>query len=145
MCAVDAVASRKWDDGSEVKLVAVTEPTVPRAIGRFVSPAHTRAAAVADPESLWLEQAARIAIDRLRGAGMGAELSVHSGNPKEILVEEAERWGADCIFVGATVYGSAWERVLLGSTAAAVAARAHCSVEVVRDRKSGRSSQGDPK
>jgi nucleotide-binding universal stress UspA family protein len=145
MCAVDAVASRKWDDGSEVRLVAVTEPAVPRAIGRFVAPATTRTAAVTDTASLWLDQTAEIALERLRVTGVQADLSVRSGNPKEVLVEEAERWGADAIFVGATVYGSAWARILLGSTAAAVAARAHSSVEVVRERKSGRPTKVDPK
>jgi nucleotide-binding universal stress UspA family protein len=145
MCAVEAVASRKWHEDSEVRLVAVTEPSVPRAIGRFVAPTKANAVGVAEAGALWLERAAQTALSRLLETGVSAELSVRSGNPKEVLVEEAERWGADCIFVGATVYGSAWERILLGSTAAAVSARAHCSVEVVRDRKSGRPSEGDPK
>jgi nucleotide-binding universal stress UspA family protein len=54
------------------------------------------------------------------------------GNPKEVLIEIAERWKADAIFVGANRYGGRIERFLLGSVSAAVAARAHCSVEVVR-------------
>jgi len=145
MCAVEAVASRKWHEDSEVRLVAVTEPSVPRAIGRFVAPTKTNAIGVAEMGTLWLERTAETATRRLRETGVSAELGVRSGNPKEVLVAEAERWGADCIFIGATVYGSAWERILLGSTAAAVAARAQCSVEVVRDHKSGRPSMVDPK
>ena len=46
-------------------------------------------------------------------------------------LEEAERWGADCIFLGAKGH-SRFERLLLGSVSTAVSARAHCSVEVVR-------------
>jgi len=54
--------------------------------------------------------------------------------PKRLLLGEAESWGADCIFVGAKGMGRI-ERFLLGSVSSAVAARAHCSVEVVRDQK----------
>ena len=48
-----------------------------------------------------------------------------------VIIREAERWSADCIFVGAKGQ-SAIERFLLGSVSASVAARAPCSVEVVR-------------
>jgi nucleotide-binding universal stress UspA family protein len=57
---------------------------------------------------------------------------VDDGPPKQVLVRLAEEFGADCIFTGATGYTSRFERFLLGSVSAAVAARAHCSVEVVR-------------
>jgi nucleotide-binding universal stress UspA family protein len=53
------------------------------------------------------------------------------GDPKRVLVDEAETWSADCIFVGAKGM-SRVQRVLLGSVSGAVAARANCSVEVVR-------------
>ena len=57
------------------------------------------------------------------------------GDPKCELVEAAEEWGADCIFVGSIGFGNPFERFVLGSVSAAVAARAHCSVEVFRPRK----------
>lgn len=136
--AASAVAARRWSEGSEVRLIAVTEPTSPRAIGRFVAPAGRSAIGVTAKKGIWLEQTASDAAARLREAGLRSELCVRSGNPKEVLVREAESWGADCIFLGATVYGSSWERILLGSTAAAVTARAHCSVEVVRQHEKGR-------
>jgi len=52
-------------------------------------------------------------------------------DPKRLIVEEAASWNADCIFLGARGH-SRLERFLLGSVAAAVAARATCTVEVVR-------------
>ena len=67
----------------------------------------------------------------LREAGLAAEPFVVEGDPKRVLLHEAERWGADCIFVGAKGH-SRRERFLLGSVSAAVAARARCSVEIVR-------------
>jgi len=60
---------------------------------------------------------------------------VVDGDPKALLPREAERWQADSIFVGARGVRGV-ERFLLGSVSAAVAARAPCSVEVVRPRPS---------
>jgi nucleotide-binding universal stress UspA family protein len=59
---------------------------------------------------------------------------IEPGDPKQVLVRHAEEFGADCIFTGATGTSSRIERFVLGSVSAAVAARAHCSVEVVRAR-----------
>jgi len=57
---------------------------------------------------------------------------LREGDPKHELPKAAEEWGADCIFVGSTGFSNRLERFVLGSVSAAVAARAHCSVEVVR-------------
>ena len=54
-----------------------------------------------------------------------------TGQPKRRIPEEAEAWGATCVFVGAKGMRGV-ERLLMGSVSAAVAARAHCSVEVTR-------------
>ena len=48
-----------------------------------------------------------------------------------MIVEEAERWGADLILVGSHGYGSV-KRFMLGSVSQAVATHAPCSVEIVR-------------
>jgi nucleotide-binding universal stress UspA family protein len=57
--------------------------------------------------------------------------AVLEGDPKRVLPAEADRFAADCIFLGAQGHGRV-QRILLGSVSAAVAGRAHCSVEVVR-------------
>ncbi len=56
---------------------------------------------------------------------------VEEGDAKHVLIAEAARWKADCIFVG-TAGHSRLGRFLLGSVSATVAARAACSVELVR-------------
>jgi len=71
----------------------------------------------------------------LRTRGLTVSSVIKEGDPKHVLLDEAERWGADCIFVGARGL-SRVERFLLGSVSAAVAARAHCSVEIVRPDRS---------
>src|SRR5262245_47241290 len=55
------------------------------------------------------------------------------GAPRTVILDEAERWGADLIVVGSHGY-RAWERFLLGSVSQAVVSHAKCSVEVVRCR-----------
>ena len=54
-------------------------------------------------------------------------------SPKDAIVEEAERWGADLIVVGSHGYRGP-ERALLGSVSHAVATQAKCSVEIARRR-----------
>ena len=60
--------------------------------------------------------------------------AVLEGSPKKAIVEEAERWNADLIVLGAHGY-SAIRRFLLGSVSHAVVLHAPCSVEVVRTRR----------
>jgi len=130
--AVAAVANRSWNDGAEVLLVNVSEQLLPTAIGRFVSPVAAAAKEVSLEESSAIASSADVAVTKLKSIGLAASFRTCAGNPKQELIEEAERWNADCIFVGANAWGSRLERFLLGSTSAAVAARAQCSVEVVR-------------
>ena len=53
------------------------------------------------------------------------------GSPGQMIVAEAEKWGADLIVVGSHGYGFL-ERVFLGSVSDAVIHHAPCSVMVVR-------------
>lgn len=130
--AVEEVAARRWAGYSEIRLVAATEEVRPFAIGRFIPPITQLVEEINETERKWLETFAEDALNKLRTKNLTATLHLHPGSPKEVLVDEAESWNADCIFVGANAVGSRVERSLLGSTSAAVAARANCSVEVVR-------------
>lgn len=130
--AVNSVAERCWPSGSEVRLIAVTDPISPSAIGRFVPPIAEAVNDINESEFDWLTAAVKPEVERLEKKGLRTEFSIIPGNPKRVLTESAGNWNADCIFVGANAYGSRIERYLIGSTSAAVAARAHCSVEVVR-------------
>ena len=71
------------------------------------------------------------AAEKLRVAGITASPIVKEGDPKQVLVGEAKEWGTSCIFLGAKG-ARGIERFLIGSVPASVAARAHCSVAVVR-------------
>lgn len=138
--AVDAVCSRTWPEGSEVGLIAVVD-TVLAVTPDPAAPEVVKWIEVADEEN-W-NQVRKIfepCAERLRNAGLHTEVLIRRGNPADQILEEAHTWGADCIFVGARGTRGV-ERLLLGSVSAAVSARAHCSVEVVRPK--GNTSKGD--
>jgi nucleotide-binding universal stress UspA family protein len=128
--AVDAVAARKWPAGSEARIVSAT----------WAAP-QIKSQRMVGPITNWiLEEKARVKkmvdkdIDKLTATGLKTDVAVKDGDPKSLLIAEAESWGADCIFVGARGLGRV-ERFMLGSVSSAVAARAHCSVEVAHNLK----------
>ncbi len=129
--ALNAVVSRVWPRGSEARLVMVLD-TVISATPIATEPAIVKWFEV-DNESdlISLKQLQEVAVDKLRNAGLNASVLFKKGNPKLVLSEQAESWGADSIFVGAKGMRGV-DRLLLGSVSATVAARAHCSVEVCR-------------
>jgi nucleotide-binding universal stress UspA family protein len=71
--------------------------------------------------------------DTIRDAtpGISVTTKIVEGVPKDAIVQEAEDWGANLIVLGSHGYGRL-RRTVLGSVAGAVAAKAPCSVQVVR-------------
>ena len=63
--------------------------------------------------------------------GLTVSPVLREGHPKDVILDEAERWGADLIVVGSHGYGTI-KRLFLGSVSLAVATNASCSVEIVR-------------
>ncbi len=134
--AVAAVSLRAWPVGSEVTLVTATDRLAPTAIDRFSAPANPGTGVKLEEEYSWIRTPLAAAGEKLSAAGLAVHTEIVEGDPNTVLVRKAENWHADCIFVGANAWGSRLQRFLLGSTSAAVVARAHCSVEVVRWRES---------
>lgn len=103
--AVEAVLSRVWPEGSEVRIVTASQPVDSDKTGAVT--------------------------EKLRRARLAASYTLRNGKPAQMLLREAEACGADCIFLGTSnLHG--YHHLLHGSVAATVAARARCSVEVVR-------------
>ena len=133
--AVRAVASRRWPLKSEARVVIVEDPLVPTMLGHLIPQVAKWVEESNEGERDWMQKMADRATQVLRSAELSVSSLITTGDPKLVLVTEAERWGADSIFVGSTGFSNRFERFLLGSVSAAVAARAHCSVEVVRELK----------
>lgn len=103
--AVAAVTSRTWPEGSEARVVTARDKLDPAMDG--------------------------VPAEKLRAAGLTTVEISREGDPAHVLIKEADEWGADSIFVGTRdVHG--FRHLLHGSVSSAVAARAQCSVEVVR-------------
>ena len=132
--ALRAVAARNWPAQSEVKVVLVDDPLAPEFLGKLIPPLATTLEEDRQEERAWVENISKQAIDILRSADLKVTCVVREGDPKQELPKAAEEWGADCIFVGSAGFSNRFERFVLGSVSAAVAARAHCSVEVVRKK-----------
>jgi nucleotide-binding universal stress UspA family protein len=132
--AVEAVCGREWRAGTDVRLLAVVD-TVMAITPDPSEPSVIKWIEVGDEEN-WdqVRQIFEPSADKLRAAGLNAAVMIRRGNPIEQILEEAASWGADSVFVGAKGTRGI-DRILLGSVSSAVAARAHCSVEVVRPNK----------
>ncbi|HEX8138226.1 MAG TPA: universal stress protein [Pyrinomonadaceae bacterium] len=134
--AVRTVAARDWTPGSEVRVVVVEDLLGAYPVSLLIPPAGESVDEVNQAEHTQAEEIAAKAVkelsDGLDDRRMTVSSVIETGDPKQVLVRHAEEFGADCIFTGATGTSSRIERFVLGSVSAAVAARAHCSVEVVR-------------
>ena len=116
--AARAVAGRPWPEGSEFRVVSVEEPWA-------IRPSKVRHVKEA-------QEAVAEAQEVLAVVGLKATAAVLSGNAKEVILEETQKWAADVVVVGS--HGRrGFKRFLLGSVSEAVAMNAHCSVVVVRN------------
>jgi nucleotide-binding universal stress UspA family protein len=126
--AASAVAARHWPAGSEVLVTGVLDS---RAILGQMEAGMLDRVPSPSRSSLIMEETLASVCEELRHAGLTSTPHVVVGDAKHVLLQEADRFAADCIVVGAKGH-SRLERVLLGSVSASLAARARCSVEVVR-------------
>ena len=128
--AVESIAAKSWSNSPEVRLLAVTNLGL---LSDLRGSVNGEISAVDTSEiSRWSQSVASTALTRLTNAGLRASLQTRLGQAKDVIVDEASKWGADMVFVGPHGSANSFDRFLLGSVSAAVAARAHCSVEVVR-------------
>lgn len=141
--ALEQIAARNWPAKSEVRVVTVDQPLELTLVGSVAPPLRQTVKSFNKTEHQRLQRFVDKAAGKLKSARLRTMADVIDGDPKKVLVEVAEEWRADCIFLGATGLSNRLERFLLGSTAGAVAARAHCSVEVVRTRRRKRRTDAN--
>jgi len=134
--AVRAVAARSWPPGSEVRVVVAQDlmkafpvSLLSPSANEFEDDANADERAQAEA---MVAEASKELREGLDDKSVTVSSTIDAGDPKQVIVRLAEEFGADCIFTGATGFSNRMERYVLGSVSAAIAARAHCSVEVVR-------------
>jgi len=131
--AVESVLARPWPRGSEFRVVSVPVFGTPQ-----MEPGFVDAVSWAEIRDNAIEEANRAAaqtLARFKGSGFAVDAVVPSGveGPKASILDEAERWHADLIVVGAHGHGRL-DRFLLGSISETLALYAPCSVEVFREK-----------
>ena len=141
--AIKEVACRLWAPNSEVKVLVVDDPLVPDYWGKLIPPLAKMIEEDNQQERVRAKKLATRAIELLGPSALKITNMLREGDPKNELPKVAEEWSADCIFVGSTGFSNRFERFVLGSVSAAVASRAHCSVEVVRQNVDAEKGDGN--
>lgn len=130
--AVRAVGMRRWPKGAEIRLIAVDDGDGTTKI-RDVRPGleDLVTACSEDPpvEARLMIEAARRA---LTATGLNVSVDILDGDPVEALIEEARKWGAHSLFIGARGRDSESEEPGLGSVSKKLVTGADCTVELVR-------------
>lgn len=132
--AVAAVAGRTWPKNTEVRVVGVADTRSNLYFPALEAGFNKMNLGFIPDEKARLEKPVEAAVARLTARGLRVQSKVGEGDPRAVLLQEAEEWGAHCIFLGSRGL-SATERLLLGSISSAVATHARCTVEIVRSTK----------
>ena len=123
--AAQAVIARYRVQGLEVRVFHAAEPPT-----LFTAP---EMAEYIPPKESAQEAKALVAktANALRSAGINVTTDIVQGDPKTLIIENAEAWGANLIVLGS--HGRrGLKRFLLGSVSETVMRHAHCSVEIIR-------------
>jgi nucleotide-binding universal stress UspA family protein len=132
--ALDTVKTRNFPEQTDVQLIGVIDTRIATVAISELPEVARWAQTNRHGEGAWLGEILKAQCEKLRNVGLKASMIIEEGDPKQILLQYADQWKADCIFVGARGL-TAIDRFLLGSVSTAISARAHCSVEVIHQRK----------
>jgi nucleotide-binding universal stress UspA family protein len=135
--AVEEVAQRPWPEGSQVKIISAVElPFVPTPeTWALPESYYSQFEEAAEGQALKVVNQAAARLRSSHGEALALAVGTINGPAKDVILDEAERWGADLIVIGSHGYRG-FKRFLLGSVSQAVASHAKCSVEIVRCRAS---------
>ena len=134
--AIEEIIKRPWPPQSEVKIITAFETPILIGVGLEPWPANYY-----EELQKTAREAAKTVMDNAIGKlnevsdkTLKISHEIIGGPPNQVIVEEAESWGADLIVMGSRGLG-VWNRLLLGSVSSAVVHHAKCSVEIVRMSK----------
>lgn len=129
--AARSVAARPWPAGTVVRALSVAEFSLPLLKVPYFSPGameNLRADSMRRAEEAEMSAEEILAEAGLQESGT---VAVPVAMPKEVILQNAEEWGAQLIVCGS--HGRrGLSRFLLGSVSEAIATHAKCSVEIIR-------------
>ena len=120
--AAQAIAETSWPENTEVRVVSAVNPMI-----YSLEELGVTGGTGTDQAHRAIGNAVRI----LSKAPLRISAEIIAGRAARQIIERAKHWEADLIVLG-TNERRGLSRLLFGSTSAAVANRAHCSVRVVR-------------
>jgi nucleotide-binding universal stress UspA family protein len=123
--ASQGIAQMSWPENTEVRVVSAVNPMIYSLEELGVT---------GDTGTDRAHRAIGNAVQVLSGAPVRISAEVIAGSAARQIVARAKHWGADLIVLG-TNERRGLSRLLFGSTSAAVANRAHCSVRIVRGKE----------
>jgi nucleotide-binding universal stress UspA family protein len=128
--AVQEVLNRNWPTGTEIQLVAVIDQKLK---SQLLSRKQADNSATVDR----IEDSIAPLLENFRSQFASRELNAHThifeGDPKSALLKHAEKWNVETIFLGARGLDHG-NRLYLGTLASAISTRAHCTVEIIRQK-----------
>ena len=124
IAASQAIAEVSWPEDTEVRVVSVVNPMVY---------SFEELGVTGDQSTDYAHRAIGKAVQVLSDAPVRISAEVIAGNAARQIIARAKHWGADLIVLGANERRGL-SRWLFGSTSAAVAKQAHCSVRVIRGK-----------
>lgn len=129
--AAKTVAERPWPEGTEIRFITVQTPWLSEFSRIGANTMFDDVNAGLRKESLNVLDQAAAETQRKSDGKLSVSTVLREGDPKEIILDEARRWSADCIVVGS--HGKKTiSRFFLGSVSLAIATHAPCSVWIVR-------------
>lgn len=128
---VKTVAGRNWSKNTEIRLIAVDDPFSRPQVGYVSWNLEEDKPEDNEKTREWMDKVIGAPEEILKSTGLNVSHKIHWGDAANMILNEAEVWKADSIFVGARGLGR-FKRILLGSVSSSIAAKAKCSVEVIR-------------
>jgi nucleotide-binding universal stress UspA family protein len=131
--AVQEVTERPWPEGTRIRVLSAVEIIGPPPMGPLMYDAGGSFDQLQRQRTKRASQLTERVANSLAAHGLATETAVREGDPRSVIVNEAEHWKANLIVLGSHGY-TGIKKWLLGSVAQSVVSHAPCSVEVVRHR-----------
>jgi nucleotide-binding universal stress UspA family protein len=131
---VELAASITWPPDVAIRVTTAIDPSAALFGGPWPGMAVIHPAEIEAELRGYARRSIDAGVDQLRHAGLNADATIVEGRPATAIVEEARRFGADLIILGARGHGVI-EEMVLGSVSAEVLDTAPVPVLIARDSR----------